>query len=244
MNRTIKWVGALAAALALSAGSGFYAYYLAPPPAARLPLADDLIAVSSDRGRQLLAESQHSADLDQLGPAFVPQRRRAFCGPATSATLINAALRPAQPVTQFSLFDGAASQIKSELDVSMSGLSLEELAGLLQAHGLAVRTVLAGQATIDAFRRDAQHVLSEPHTYLVVNYDRRALGQVGPGHISPVGAYHADTDHLLVMDVAAYKYPHTWVPLPRLWAAMSQPVAGRTRGYLLVSAGDESAPRR
>ena len=238
-------MAALAAGVTLLAGGGFSWYYLAPPPAANLPLAGGLISVSSARGQQLLAESTHKTDLDQLGPVFVPQRRRGFCGPATSATVINAALRPADRATQFSLFGTAAADIKSELDVSMSGLSLEELAGLLRAHGLVVRTVYAGQADIAAFRRDAQAVLSEPHTYMVVNYDRAVLDQVGPGHISPLGAYHAATDHLLVMDVAAYKYPYTWVPAQKLWAAMSKPVAGRTRGYLLVtgSAGTDGAPR-
>lgn len=230
-------MAALAAGVTLLAGGGFSWYYLAPPPAEKLPLAEDLIDIASDHGRQLLVESAHKTDHAQLSPVFVPQRRRAFCGPATSATVINAALRPADPVTQFSLFDGLASELKTELDVSMSGLTLEELAQLLQAHGLVVRTVQAGGSDIAAFRREAQAVLSEPHTFLVVNYDRTALDQVGPGHISPVGAYNADTDHLLVMDVAAYKYPYTWVPVLKLWAAMSEPVAGRTRGYLLVSAG-------
>lgn len=234
----MKWAAMLAAALALSAGGGFSWYYLAPPPAERLPLADDLIAISSEHGQQLLVESIHKTDHDQLNPVFVPQRRRAFCGPATSATVINAALRPATPLTQFSLFDTAAQDIKSELDVSMSGLALEELAQLLRAHGLVVRTIHAGASDIEAFRSDALAVLSEPHTFMVVNYDRAALNQVGPGHISPVGAYHAAADRLLVLDVAAYKYPYTWVPAAKLWAAMSQPVAGRTRGYLLVSAGD------
>lgn len=239
----MKWVAALAAAGVLSAVGGFSWYYLAPPPVANLPLAGGLIAVSSEQGQQLLAESAHRTDLDQLDPVFVPQRRRAFCGPATSATVINAALRPSDRVTQYSLFDTAAAGIKSELDVSMSGLSLEELAALLRAHGLAVRTIYAGQADIADFRRDAQAMLAEPHTYVIVNYDRVALGQVGPGHISPLGAYHAATDRLLVMDVAAYKYPYTWVPTAKLWAAMSEPVAGRTRGYLLVSArASDSGP--
>lgn len=233
----MKWAAAGGAAVALSAAGGFSWYYLAPPPAENLPLAVDLIDIDSDHGRRLLVESAHKTDHGQLGPVFVPQRRRAFCGPATSATLINAVLRPADPVTQFSLFDDMAPELKSELDVSLSGLTLEELAQLLRAHGLVVRTVQAGASDIAAFRRDAQAVLSEPHTFLVVNYDRAALDQVGPGHISPVGAYHAATDHLLVMDVASYKYPYTWVPVEKLWAAMSEPVAGRTRGYLLVSAG-------
>ena len=235
MHRLKLWTAAVAVTLAAGSAAGFSWYYFAPPPSQALPLADDLIAISSEQGQRLLAQSAHKTDHAQLLPVFTPQRRRAFCGPATSATVINALLPPASRVTQFSLFDNVVG-IKSELDVSMSGLSLEEFATLLRAHGLAVRTIYAGQADIADFRRDAQAMLAEPHTYVIVNYDRVALGQVGPGHISPLGAYHAATDRLLVMDVAAYKYPYTWVPTAKLWAAMSEPVAGRTRGYLLVSA--------
>ena len=73
--------------------------------------------------------------------------------------------------------------------------------------------------------------------FVVVNYDRRVLAQEGVGHISPVAAYSADKDAVLVMDVAAYKYPSTWVPLPKLWRAMQgvDPDSGKTRGYLLAS---------
>ncbi len=190
-------------------------------------------------GQHFLAESVYKTDLAQLKPFLLPQGRRAFCGPATSAAVINAALRPSNPVTQFSLFGTATPDTKSELAVSLSGLTLEELAVLLRAHGLVVRTVHAKFGDVATFRADAQETLSEPLTFLVVNYDRGAVEQAGAGHISPVGAYHVATDRLLVMDVAAYKYLHTWVPLSKLWVAMNTVDldSGRSRGYLIVTAG-------
>ena len=37
---------------------------------------------------------------------------------------------------------------------------------------------------------------------VVVSYSRKALGQTGDGHYSPVGGYHKDTDQVLTLDVA------------------------------------------
>jgi hypothetical protein len=85
----------------------------------------------------------------------------------------------------------------------------------------------------------ARTTLAESLTFVIVNYDRAVLGQDGGGHISPVGAYSPETDRMLVLDVAAYKYPYTWVPVSKLWSALNtiDPDSGQTRGYLLVSAG-------
>lgn len=238
MNRAMKLAAALAVALGLATASGVSWYVLAPPLAEHLPLGGDLVSGTSTEGDRLLAESAHKTDHAQLKPFLLPQRRRAFCGPATSAAVINAALHPSNPVTQFSLFRTAEPDAKGELAVSLSGLTLEELAVLLRAHGLVVRTVHAAHSDVAAFRADARAVLAEPLTFMVVNYDRRELNQVGAGHISPIGAYNAASDRLLVMDVATYRYPYTWVSLDKLWTAMNtvDPDSGRTRGYLLVAA--------
>jgi hypothetical protein len=218
-------------------------YALSVPPVENLPLASDLIAVSSAEGRQLLVASQAKTDYGQLDPFLRPQLRRAFCGPATSAAVINAAVRPQTEVTQSSLFNPSASAVKSELAVSFGGLTLDELAGILRAHGLHVQSVHADQSDIASFRNAARSTLSEPLTFLVVNYHRKRLGQSGAGHISPIGAFSRATDRLLVLDVASYKYPYTWVPVSKLWAAMNtvDSGSGRRRGYLLVSVRAEPA---
>jgi hypothetical protein len=225
-----------AAVLLFVAGGAWYA--LSEPPVENLPLAGDLVAVSAEEGRALLVTSSSKVDHGQLDPFLEPQARRGFCGPASSVAVINAALRPPARITQTSLFNTAASEVKSELAVSLSGMTLDELAGILRANGMQVQVVHAGQADVASFRVAAQAALSEPLTFLVVNYDRRVLGQSGAGHISPVGAFSADADSLLVLDVAAHKYPHTWVPVAKLWSAMStvDSDSGQTRGYLLVTA--------
>jgi hypothetical protein len=41
-----------------------------------------------------------------------------------------------------------------------------------------------------------------------------------------------------VLDVAAHRYPYTWVPVSRLWSAMNtiDNDSGLARGYLLITA--------
>lgn len=75
------------------------------------------------------------------------------------------------------------------------------------------------------------------NTYLsrvvVAAYQRRELGQTGDGHFSPVGAYVASKDMVLIFDVARFKYPPHWVSLQTLWNAMTSinDFTGRSRGF-------------
>jgi hypothetical protein len=83
-----------------------------------------------------------------------------------------------------------------------------------------------------------QRNLADPDDFLLVNYERGVLGQGSVGHISPLAAYDLETDRVLIMDTASYKYPPTWVPLPMLYEAMktTDTATGRLRGYVAVSA--------
>ena len=79
---------------------------------------------------------------------------------------------------------------------------------------------------------------------VVVNYLRKALGQVGGGHISPLAAYDPQNDSFLVLDVARYKYPPVWVTADRLFAAMDTQDAdnqNKSRGYVLVQKPDAAS---
>jgi hypothetical protein len=67
---------------------------------------------------------------------------------------------------------------------------------------------------------------------------RGVLNQTGTGHFSPIGGYNSSLDMVLIMDVARFKYPPHWVPLPLLHEAMQalDPDAQKPRGLLEVSA--------
>jgi len=53
--------------------------------------------------------------------------------------------------------------------------------------------------------------LQDPHSRIMLNYKRGGIGQDGGGHFSPLGAYNAQEDMFLIMDVAKYKHPPVWV---------------------------------
>jgi glutathione gamma-glutamylcysteinyltransferase len=74
--------------------------------------------------------------------------------------------------------------------------------------------------------------------FLVASFCRAQLGQTGSGHFSPIGAYHAASDSVLVLDVARFKYPPYWVPVRDLWRAcsMADPITGRARGWFTLAA--------
>lgn len=72
---------------------------------------------------------------------------------------------------------------------------------------------------------------------VAMTFSRTALYQTGDGHFSPLGAYHAGSDSVLVLESAKFKYPPHWVPVPLMWKAMGgvDRVTGMPRGYLVIS---------
>src|SRR5687768_8059534 len=84
--------------LALAAATAGVVWQMAfrVPAAQPLPLPGHLVAAATLEGQRLLAESTVQADLRPLTAAFESQRRPAFCGVASSVTVLNA-LRPSTP---------------------------------------------------------------------------------------------------------------------------------------------------
>jgi Phytochelatin synthase len=121
-----------------------------------------------------------------------------------------------------------------------AGMNIDEIRDLLVAHGCReVIRVNASDCTADKFRQDAIGALSRSDSSkaIIVNYHMMSLlGQNLPfGHHSPLGAYHAPSDRLLILDT----WPATvecWVTVELLHAAMNtvDNETGRTRGYCVV----------
>lgn len=219
-------------ALALLAGGAIWQLALRAPPVDLLPLPERLVSLTAPEGRRMLAETLASADYQPLMKTFESQHRPAFCGVASSVAVLNA-LRPSGPrLTQASFF----ADLPTELRVTFTGMTLQQLGELLRQHGAKVEIVFAAGATLDAFRAIARENLSRSGDYVLVNYQRTSLGQHGGGHISPLAAYSASTDRFLILDVAAYRYPPTWVPAVDLWNAMNtvDTTSGQTRGFAVI----------
>lgn len=211
--------------------------YLRAPPMERLSLSTELVALSSPLGREWLSQS-HAADYAALSAHFVPQSRKAYCGVATAMTALNATRGPLPHLDERGLFSQSGVQLHP-LKVSFKGMSLREFGELLDAHGARVTVVMASHTDLASFREAARGNLSRSGDLLLINYERAHVGQQKMGHISPVAAYHAPTDRLLILDVATHKYPSVWVPLESVWRAMRAPLNPRsttTRGFVIVHA--------
>ncbi|KAL7549330.1 hypothetical protein ACHAWF_012600 [Thalassiosira exigua] len=106
------------------------------------------------------------------------------------------------------------------------GLGLEQSAKLLECHTseeweVTVHECDPAKLTASKVRFDLKAALIDPDARVFINFDRKVLGQVGGGHFSPLGAYHASTDSFLIVDTAKYKYPPVWVGTSDLFASMA-----------------------
>ncbi len=211
-------------------------FVFSTPKIALQDLPQNLISHESLMGKKLLAESNFSADYSSLKANFVSQSRRAFCGVASSVAAINAVGNAQPPVTQATLFNSEARKVIKPLKVTFGGMTLAQLNGILQAHQLETKLIYATDIDIEQFRSLAQKNLSNPDDVILVNYRRPALNQPGGGHISPIAAYNQKSDRFLILDVAAYKYPPTWVSTEELWNGINSldQASNRSRGLIMV----------
>jgi hypothetical protein len=105
-------------------------------------------------------------------------------------------------------------------------------------HPVAVEVRHAADGGLDGFRAAARDYLAARDHFVLVNYQRKALGQEIGGHISPLAAYDEKADRFLILDVARYKHQPVWVRASDLFDAMNTPDAAndnKTRGYVLIA---------
>ena len=121
--------------------------------------------------------------------------------------------------------------------VSNQGITLNELARLLESYKAKVVLYHTSDTNLEEFRKLAEENLKQPNNFIIVNYLRKEIGQNTGGHISPLAAYNQLTDRFLIMDVSRYKYPPVWVKTADLWKAMNtiDASSGKMRGFIFVS---------
>jgi len=233
VKKALKIIAVGLAVIALGLVS-FVWWALQPRPDPQ-SLPATLIAADSPEGRELLAGAEGIADYQRLSESFQNQSLISYCGVASSVTVLNAL---GNDFNQRNFFTDAASEVRPRLRVMLGGMSLPNLAALLDAHGTEVSIQHADASTLDEFRAVVERNLSSEDDYLLVNYQREVLGQQRVGHISPLAAYDRDSDRVLILDTAGHKYPPTWVAMQSLFAAMStiDSASGKTRGYVEISA--------
>jgi len=115
------------------------------------------------------------------------------------------------------------------------GFQTRQFDALMQAHGVATRLVIVDDARReDEIRDDLRRNLERAGDYVVVTYTRRAVGQPGGGHISPLGAYDAASDSFLVLDVNPASAGWVWMPTATLVKAMRTFDTVENRGYVVI----------
>ncbi len=234
-----------------------------------------LIEWESSESVTRFSRSSHKTDFFPLSNHFISQDNSIFCGPVSSAIVLNAlrlGKREGLPTDRRSIAEDELAWLpkgadpfygkytpnnvfndrtKTRLEVlgkpilidgdrrSDFGLQLGQLAQVLRSHGLKVVTrVVDDSADSTTIRRELAANLAFGDDFVLVNYARKALGQTGGGHISPLGAYDAASNSFLIMDVNPNRAPWVWVKSDDLIEAMRTFDTIQNRGYLLVSEGD------
>jgi len=186
------------------------------------------------------------ADYWQLIPVFAVQITQSYCAVASAVTVLNAMPipRPVDPAyapypyfTQSNFFTPAVAKIISPQTVLAGGMTRDEMAATLSRHGVTARSI-AGDTFDDAgLRALLQKALGDDGQFVLANYFRANLGQVGGGHWSVLAAYDAPSDSVLILDVAKYKYPPVWVGIGTLRQAIAtiDGASSKARGLVTVT---------
>ncbi|MEZ4451813.1 MAG: phytochelatin synthase family protein [Nannocystaceae bacterium] len=213
----------------------------------RRPLPPSLVAFASPEGRRLFDEARAAGGMESFFPLieqFHTQSEPAFCGLGSLVVALNAL-----GVDPGRLWRGPWRWYSEELldccapleRVRAQGITLDELACLARCNGAVVEVARPEADDVDALRSAiAEASASSVDPALIVSYERAALGQTGSGHFSPIGGYHRASDRALILDVARFKYPPHWVPVPLLHAATRaiDPSTGRPRGWVTLRRGE------
>lgn len=231
MKKALK-ITALTLLVLFASFTGFIWWKL-QPQVQNLALPAHLVGIDSAQGLALMESADSIADYRELAVAFQSQELISFCGVASAVTVLNAMGRK---TTQNEFFTSETSQVRSRIQVTLGGMSLADLDGLLSAHQLDTRLTYGDTITLDEFRSVIESNLSREGDFLLVNYQREILGQGRVGHISPIAAYDSASDRVLIMDTASYKYPYTWAPVEMLFTAMQEAdtATGNVRGYIEI----------
>ena len=115
------------------------------------------------------------------------------------------------------------------------GYQVRQLDEMLRANGATTRLVIVDDAKREEdIRADLVGNLQRRGDYVIVSYRRDAVGQRGGGHISPLGAYDADSDSFLVLDVNPASAGWVWMSTRTLVKGMRTFDTVENRGYILI----------
>jgi hypothetical protein len=217
--------------------------------------ADWVRLLSEDNGH---LRSSPAQGYWRLAPHYVCQITDCACSLASATMVVNAisGARMRAPgsmmITQESLLQAVDDEIwhKGSGKDGGNGVTLTELEKLLRK-GLAVSNLSAAITAVplgdradaakaaERLRRDME-ACEQGRQLVIANYfSETAIGSGDYGHFSPVAAYDAGQDRVLVMDVWRFEYEPYWIPVAKLVESMmtASRVSGEPRGYLTIGLG-------
>ncbi len=213
---------------------------------ARSPAFAEVIPIDDPVAAKIFADAKAKVGFWKLIHFYESQNDQTYCGVASATIILNSldiesppapAIYPFRKFDQSNFFTEAVLAIKPPKLVHLSGLTLDELAGMIRAYGVTVDVHhAAAPMDLDGFRAIASAALADPKARVEINYHRKVLGQDGAGHHSPLAAYDAVSDRFLILDVARYKLPPVWAPAADVWASMAteDSDAKANRGFLVI----------
>ncbi|GAA5970588.1 hypothetical protein JCM21900_005821 [Sporobolomyces salmonicolor] len=234
----------MATAPLLASQSSFY----------KRPLPPSCIAFNSTEGKRIFARAMREGNLESyflLSGQMITQNEPAYCALGTLVMVLNA-----YEVDPQRKWKGPWRWYEQEMldccrpltSIASVGLTLSEFACLARCNGLRATVVspsprIPREEAIARFRDDLQKA-SRGETVMVISYSRKALGQTGSGHFSPVGAYCEEQDQVLILDVARFKYPSYWISVESAWDSMIplDAATGQPRGYVLLDVAPSTQP--
>ncbi|KAJ1472018.1 Phytochelatin synthase-domain-containing protein [Baffinella frigidus] len=206
--------------------------------------APGVIPMGSPEGYERLRSGAPCLMTPLLLARLATQVTQFYCSLASLVTVFNALeVRPSPDLFGYSFWTqqnileatGTVGEVHPQV-----GLTLAQLTYVASKRANAT-AFHAGQHGVEALRESVRESLVQcgGHTALTVNFQRAPLTLKGGGHHSVLAAYHNASDSALLLDVATYKFPPMWVPLPLLHAAMAtlDPFAD-SRGWVRIDASD------
>ena len=212
------------------------------------------IEFSSSRGRELFRGSLEEGNCESFFPLsmnFETQAEPSFCGIGSLSMCLNALeIDPNRPWISPTSGEPTVWRFYSELmldccepldRVRKKGITFDKVHCLASCNGADSAMVRAEDSELGAFRSQLKECCSLPGKIMLCTYSRRVLNQTGDGHFSPVAAYNEKEDHVLIFDVARFKYKPHYVPVACLYEAMlpEDSETGKSRGWLVLSKAEE-----
>lgn len=205
-----------------------------------------LIYWNSEAGKELRARIPADADYWQLSPWFAEQINQTYCSVASAITVLNAMpiKKPVDPVyapnayfTQRNFFTPEVVKVISPQTVLSQGMTRDEMVKTLSLQGVKAVSISGDSIDEEALRALLRKTLGDDGQFVLANYLRSAVGQDGGGHWSALASYDAQSDRVLILDVAKYMYAPAWVSISTLHKAIAtmDSTSNKARGLVIVS---------